>query len=73
MKTTLQNLAKRVNIIEKLLEEREKKKKKREKLIKVLSLDWKQHGWEGNPEELQDDRGEWKDAQEMIDLIKSFK
>ena len=71
-RTEIQKLVKRVSKIEKWLKTAEEKKSNRKLLAEVLRLDWKNHGWEGRPEDLDDDRSEWKEAQEMVDLIAQY-
>ncbi|MCK9371089.1 hypothetical protein M0R04_14350 [Candidatus Dojkabacteria bacterium] len=72
MKITLQTLAKRVGRLEKYLEVKQKEKDNRQFLIDVMKLHWKHHGWTGSPAELEADRSEWKDTQELIDFIKNY-
>ena len=66
------SLEKRVARLEKLFKQQKENKSNHDLQIKVLRLDWLHHGWTGRPEELEDDREEWQQAQEMIDLIKSY-
>jgi hypothetical protein len=69
-KITLEHLNSRLKKIESILREKQKENKEKKLQIAVLRLDWEHHGWEGDPEELPEDRKEWAEAQEFIDLVR---